>query len=356
MSNPTTVVISDTHYHNFDQFSVTENGINSRLAHIIAATREAFDVALEKGATRVIHGGDCFHVRGKIIPSVLNPVMELYAEYTPKFSDGIYMIAGNHDLEGRDSEWISNASSALGGVGVQVITEPTMLGNVVLLPWFNNLDDLRAELAKLEGAQDVYMHGALNGVIKGIPDHGISYEELEKYDAKRFMFGHFHNHKVFTLESGKQVVSIGALTHQNFGDIHSRDGFMIVSDDRLEQHQTSAPKFVSIDMADIQDETDWIDAMGVANGNFVRLKADSLSNEESAVLRKEIREAGALGLTIVATPKEAFVTREGVVAQSETTGAITLESSVEGYIANANFKFAEAVKQEALSVLAESQE
>ncbi len=356
MTNPITVVISDTHYHNFDQFSTTnEQGVNSRLQHIIDATKYAFDSALKQGATRVIHGGDCFHVRGKIIPTVLNPVMKLYQEYAGKFADGIYMIAGNHDLEGRDSDWVSNASSALAGCGVTVITKPTMLGNVALLPWFNNLDDLRAELAKLKNVQDVYMHAALNGVISGIPDHGLSYEELGQYDAKRFFLGHFHNYKMFILPDDRKVISIGALTHQNFGDVGSRAGFIVLDDKQILQQETRAPKFVSIDMNDIESECDWADASIRMQGAFVRLKCDRLSNEEANTLRAEVMNAGAEGLTIVAAPKESFVTREGVNTVQE-RGSVTLESSIEAYIDNAQFDLADEIKAEALSVLADSQE
>lgn len=348
-------LISDTHYHNFDQFSTTVDGVNSRLLHIIEATREAFEHALKEGATRVIHDGDCFHVRGKIIPSVLNPVLNLYKEYEGKFEDGIHMIAGNHDLEGRDSEWVSNASSALQGVGVNVVTEPTWIDEeTLLMPWFANLDDLREELSNQlddsNGNAHVHLHAPLNGVISGIPDHGFSYEELAKYKAKRFYFGHYHNHKVFDIDDDKSVVSVGALTHQNFGDISSRAGFILVEGDSVKHFETQAPKFVDVNMDLISEEEDYEDAVYHVPGNFVRVRASELSIEESSSLKNDMKERGALGVSIVATPKTNVTERKDSV---DTEKSETLEGSIESYVESRDSIRKNRVVKEALAVLQE---
>lgn len=348
-------LISDTHYHNFDQFSTTVDGINSRLTHIVNATREAFDEALKQGVKRVIHDGDCFHVRGKIIPSVLNPVLDLYKEYEGKFEDGIHMIAGNHDLEGRDSDWVSNASSSLAGVGVNIVTEPTWIDDeTLLMPWFANLDDLRAELEKqLEGKSGnthVHFHAPLNGVISGIPDNGFSYEELADFNAKLFFFGHYHNHKVFEIDGERKVVSVGALTHQNFGDIKSKAGYLFVRGDELEHKETSAPRFVDVNMDEVIDENDYENATLNVRGNFVRVRASELSVEESNTLRNEMKELGALGVSIVATPKTNVTERKDSV---DTKGSETLEGSIESYVDSRDSIRKDRVKKESLAVLQE---
>lgn len=114
----TFVAISDTHLHNWSQFAIpTESGINSRLLQILKAIEEAACAADYHAPAGVVptvyHGGDLFHVRGSLTPSVLNAVLDFFKTIHRDYGVRFRMIAGNHDLETKDSCPMGNAAAAL---------------------------------------------------------------------------------------------------------------------------------------------------------------------------------------------------------------------------------------------------
>ncbi len=345
--------VSDTHFHNFTRFATTlEGGINSRLQYTIDAMIEAVNFAEKQGINTIIHGGDCFHVRGQISPTVLNPVMDLFSWITEEKGMSVYMIAGNHDLESKESDELSNTASALDAVGVNVINEPTVIEslNLVLIPWSSSLSALNEKLAKYAKELDTnvsqytaVIHAPLNGVISGIPDHGLEPSDLAKHGFKRIMCGHYHNHMDFG-----NVVSIGALTHQTFGDIHSKAGFIIEDEmGNLTHHSTSAPRFVDLTE---EDPTNQIEFEECVNGNFVRAKLEDAEQKDIANIKNDLDAAGALGSLISnITTKHAGATRT-----SATKSGASIESSVAAWVKGRGFADYQAdIEKEAISILSE---
>lgn len=345
------LIISDTHYHNFGRFSTTDSdGVNSRLKQIVAATQEAFDAAKAAGVKTVLHAGDCFHVRGKISPTVLNPVLELYKQAVADGLD-VYMIAGNHDLESRESSELTNTASALSAVGVTVINETTIVEDIkcVFVPWHSSLSELKQQLsdsaAKIN-AEDytAVIHAPMNGVIAGIPDHGLEASELAKFGYKRIYCGHYHNHIDFG-----SVVSIGSLTHQTFGDIHSKAGYVIEQNDKLTHFETSAPKFVDLDVEAPETQDEFEDAV---RGNFVRARLEDATESDLATLRSELEKAGALGSTVTNVPTKSNTTaRTGV---STAKSGATIESSVSAWMKSRGFaQHSAEIEKAAINILSE---
>lgn len=125
----TFVAISDTHLHNWSQFAIpTESGINSRLLQILKAIEEAACAADYHAPAGVVptvyHGGDLFHVRGSLTPSVLNAVLDFFKTIHRDYGVRFRMIAGNHDLETKDSCPMGNAAAALNSLPfVEVVSE-----------------------------------------------------------------------------------------------------------------------------------------------------------------------------------------------------------------------------------------
>src|SRR5471030_1191680 len=96
-------LISDSHNHPWSQFAETTSlGVNTRLQIILDETYRAAQTLKAVGGKTLIHAGDLFHVRGKIAPSVLNPTKDLYKRLVDEGFD-IIILAGNHDLEGKES-------------------------------------------------------------------------------------------------------------------------------------------------------------------------------------------------------------------------------------------------------------
>src|SRR3569833_3315235 len=117
-------VMSDTHNHGWSAFAtVLPSGVNSRLQIILDETWRCAQEIKKAGGDTLYHGGDLFHVRGSIAPSVLNPTTDCYRAI---IEDGIQVVidAGNHDLEGKEAARVSSAITALEGVGCKVVNKP----------------------------------------------------------------------------------------------------------------------------------------------------------------------------------------------------------------------------------------
>lgn len=333
MSEPI-LLISDTHLHDWTAFSRTlPTGVNSRLQEILNAQQEAVRKLKAADGERVYNAGDTFHVRGKVTPSVLNPATDLYAQMV-NGGIGVYVIPGNHDLEGRDSHRVSNAVTALESVGVIVAhepkhTAPTDNWHVVMFPWYADVNDLLVAMAKErklyapEDLVDAIIHAPIDKVLPHLPDHGLSADSLADLGYNRVFSGHYHHHK----DMGRGVYSIGALTHQTFGDIGSKAGYLLVYPDRVEHFESSAPKFV-----EVTGEETPAELAEKVKGNYVRCRLEVSSDKELEEIRSELLGQGAAGVVI--TPvKKVVVSRAGSTAAS---GA-SIESSIGEFVTKKGF-------------------
>lgn len=307
-------IISDTHNHNWSVFShVLPSGVNSRLQHILDETWRAAETVKALGGNTLIHCGDIFHVRGSVAPSVLNPTIDLYGKIYNELGVNVYLLAGNHDLEGKNSSRLGNAGEAMIASGVWVIshTYADEKNRRLFVPYFDSCDQVRKELLDFQSGRSVadvaewkvYLHAPLNGVLTGIPDHGFSPEELESYGFQHVFCGHYHNHREF-----EGVTSVGALTHQTFSDVDSAAGFITYTDDgELMHYPSNAPRFVDFDERWLDSELDMLEYV---SGNYLRVKLESATNEEVEELRKLLTAEGALAVQVVQVPK-ITVSREG---------------------------------------------
>lgn len=325
-------LMADIHFHSWSAFSsVNENGINSRLQIQLDEVRRCASEVKEAGGTKIVIAGDVFHVRGSLAPSVLNPVMDLFSELT---EDGfeIEILAGNHDLEGKNADRISSAITALERAGCKVINHPYSDGAYLsYVPWMNSIKELKETLdtAKSVAGGDLILHAPIDDVIPGLPEHGLTAKYLSDLGWKRVFSGHYHNHKDF--ENG--VYSIGALCHQTWSDVGTKAGFLIVHDDKVVWRKSHAPAFV-----DIHGDTPLEDIPLLVDGNYVRIK----TTENKAAKLQELRswlteECGASGV-IIQSIKESKETRTTSVKSG-----LTLEASVKSYIDTGEFENKEAL-------------
>ena len=143
MTNPYGVA-SDVHCHSWSAFSTVDaDGVNSRLRIILDELLRAAKVLKKRGGNRLIICGDLFHVRGSVKPSVMNPTYETF-EQISKMGIDVDAIAGNHDLEGNDSDELGNAMQTLGAIrGFTPITSPRVNEQFAFFPWYAKLDHLR---------------------------------------------------------------------------------------------------------------------------------------------------------------------------------------------------------------------
>ena len=320
------VLSSDQHAHNWSQFSqVGADGINTRLAAILAEIERSADTLLKAGGTHMFLGGDLFHVRGRIEPEVLNPTMDLFKRICAK-GIKVHAIAGNHDLSGKFSSKLGNAMQALDEIeGFMAITTPTLVKmtengqpttEVMMIPWIEDLNDLRSVCKSHAGVdRDLIIHAPLNGVIKGLPDHGLDPVEVAAWGYKRVFIGHYHSHQ----EPVPGVYSIGATAHQTWSDPDTIAGFIVVDETSIQHYETAAPQFVNVD--DGQFDANYV------FGNYCRLRLKDADEQTIKDLRVNLIASGALGIVDHSSKK-----REVRRGAASTSGNVTLEVSVATFV------------------------
>lgn len=320
---------SDQHAHAWSQFSsVDPDGVNSRLRIILNEIDRAGTTVALAGGDTLIGAGDLFHNRGEIKPSVFNPTVKQFQSHSGRWKD--VLIPGNHDLEGKDASELGNAMQALDALpSCTVCMEPTLVGDVWVFPWFQDLNVLRAEMTKrADPTKDAIIHAPVNGVIKGIPDHGLEAAELAAMGYRRVFSGHYHDHKV--MEGGK-VISIGATTHQTWSDPGTGAGFILVYEDRIEFHESEAPKFVDLTHELIEEaDAHGLSVGDLVEGNYVRIKLTDVTEKEIKEWRQSTLDRGARGCIVLATKKNPATVRTGAGGAT----AVSLAASVEHFIRN----------------------
>lgn len=357
MTDKPYLLVSDIHAHVWSAFATVDAaGLNSRLHIQLNELERAADELIKRGGNLMFIAGDLGHVRGSVDPEVFNPVHATLTAITAK-GIIIIMIPGNHDLKGKETSELGNAFQTMGSIAtkggqVRVITKPKLVWkgdgghHVAMIPWCSNLAALDAALNELEpsvilaGKQnvDLIIHAGIDGVLDGVPSGGLSAVNVAGWGFKRVFAGHYHNHKVM---EGGDVISIGATTHQNWGDIGTKAGFVFVYPDRIEWQASHAPEFVEISSEDAPEEIPLI-----VDGNYVRIRSMKLSDAEIKTFRKELEGMGARGVSFQVA-REAVVAREGAVAGKTST----LDESVDKFIGTLTDIDVAAVKTECADVL-----
>ncbi|PLC44489.1 serine/threonine protein phosphatase [Ralstonia pickettii] len=339
-------IISDTHHHSWSAFSTTlPSGVNSRLQQTLDETKRCAEEVRKAGGNYIAHAGDLFHVRGSIAPSVLNPTLDCYGEII-KSGINIVILAGNHDLEGKEALRVSSAITALEGVGCKIINSweagLAATDHVAMIPWNPSIEGLKKQIEDIDPADrpgcDLILHAPVDGVIPGLPDHGLSAEYLAKLGFRRVFSGHYHHHKEF--EGG--VYSIGSLTPQTWSDVDKKSGFLIVYEDRVRWMKSHAPEFVEIDSA-----TDPADIPTIVDGNYVKATIRTANVAEVESLRAYLIDSGAKGVVLNVQKDATAPTRSGTVIRS----GVTLDQSVQDYIAASSIPEAAAVAKACQDVL-----
>lgn len=341
------LLLSDIHAHLWSTFDQKTAEGSARLQIILDEIQRAADELQRAGGEMIVIAGDIFHVRGKIEPSVFNPVARLFQELI-NTGFTITAIPGNHDLESRDTTEIGNAFQSFNSmIGFDAVTQRKAISIdsdnwIAFVPWQSTLDALRAEVKKFPTDRvnvDLVIHAGIDGVIAGMPEHGLSSAEVASWGFKRVFAGHYHNHKV--MEDGK-VISIGATTHQTWGDIGSKAGYLLVYPDRIQYCASRAPSFVEVD-----ETTDKDDLFSLVNGNYVRIRGLKLTDDEVKAWRKLlVEEYGARGVIFQVTREKVSVRATPVVSK-----ALSLDASIAAYVDTLGEEDAEAIKADCQDIL-----
>lgn len=342
-------LLADLHLHPWSAFATTtSDGQNGRLVGLLNEIDRAAQEVSTAGGNKLILAGDVFHVRGSVAPSVLNAVRDRLKTLATLYGVEFHIMPGNHDLEGKESTRLSSAVTALEDRHVLVHNfagAPPGFGlKVVLVPWVESIDALKATCEEIanntadSSETDLILHAPIDGVIKGLPDHGLSPDYLAGLGFKRVFAGHYHNHKQvhagFAIggaadEPSKrqgEVYSIGALAHHTWSDVGSKAGFLIVYPDRVDWRKSHLPEFIDLSqLAGLEPD----EVPLLVDGNYVRVRVEASKTKEVEKARQELLDMGARGVIVQAQPKAP--TREGATSATVASGA-SLEVSVSDFI------------------------
>lgn len=345
---PPYLLFSDVHFHNWSAFSViSESGINSRLEYQIEEMHRAYSALREAGGALAVCAGDLFHVRGKLAPSVINPVRDFFREQDFNDTETV-ILSGNHDLESEDADDLTSSVSVISSsrtIAINDACEVSADPNIYMIPWRSDLSALREEIRVLnetsdpDNPYDLIIHAPMNEVLMNIPNVGLNASEFDGMNFKRVFAGHYHNHKRLS----DKVYSCGATGHQTWNDPGTQAGWCLVYDDKVDFHASKQPQFVTVPIGTTEED------MIECDGHFIRADIEDPTPEKIVALREYVLGHGAAGVTIRALVGKKESTREG----GETVSA--LDSLSDSIIKFATEKHSEKVAIECGRILKEAQ-
>lgn len=345
-------LMADLHLHSWSAFSsIDESGMNTRLKGLLNEIYRCAKEVKAAGGEYIVVAGDVFHVRGSVAPTVLNSLKDTLDRIGDELDIHFVIMPGNHDLEGKDSARLSSAVTALESDYVRVVNSISMPSGLdsILVPWFESVEELKKQIeGYLKAASwdteecDLILHAPIDGVIAGLPAHGLTPEYLASLPVKRVFAGHYHFHKNFD----NKVYSIGALAHHTWSDIGTKAGFLIVSDDAVDWRKSHLPEFIDLSKIEGLEEEE---IPMLVDKNYVRLRVESSSGAEIEDAKKQLLSFGAAAVTVQAMPKPTVRETEG--GTSIVKAGASLEESVRSYISEMKDVPTELVIKEAFAIL-----
>jgi len=239
-----------------------------------------------------------------------------------------YFIPGNHDLFYRGRREVFSTIWAKHIPRIQIIHEPTTIGDVTLCPWLVG-DEWRA----LQKKRGDYLFGHLelpnfymNAMVK-MPDHGeIQVEHLSKFE---YIFsGHFHKR-----QHSSNVVYIGNPFPHNYSDAWDDErGMMTLEWGGKPEFFTwpDQPTFRTTNLSTLIDQADAI----IKPNQYLKVTLDiDISFEEATYIKEKFMQDYAIReMTLIQLPKlvegptELDIKTFETVDQIVNNGLVTIQS------------------------------
>jgi DNA repair exonuclease SbcCD nuclease subunit len=211
------------------------------------------DVAKANNCETAIFCGDWNHNRNNINISTMNVGLECLEKIGKSFEKTIF-FPGNHDLYYKDRRDTNSIAFAKHVPGITVVTEPTVVDNVSLIPWL-----IGEEWRSISKLKSQYMFGhfelplfMMNAMVQ-MPDTGELKDE--HFGNNKYVFtGHFHKR-----QSRKNIHYIGNCFPHNFSDAWDDDRGMMVlewNSDPVYINWPNAPLYRNLKLSQLIDNMD----------------------------------------------------------------------------------------------------
>lgn len=207
----------------------------------------------------LMHLGDVYDSRQSINLKVLNLGIEIFEDLSAIFKDGIFIICGNHDIFGRNTNEINSLKSLKWIPRVKIFEEPETIQfgpkKVFLMPWRKDHDAERETLMTVKEPHDyMFCHTDLKGLMfnKFVRiDAGLDYADMDKFE--RVYSGHIHYSQTF----GKMRM-LGSPFQLTRSDTDNAKGITVLdleTGDEEYYENNYSPKFVRITFDKVLNST-----------------------------------------------------------------------------------------------------
>jgi len=178
--------------------------------------------AKENNCETCIFLGDWHHQRAAINVDTLSYSLDNLEKLSKNF-DITYFLLGNHDLYYKETREVSSMAFARNIERIKIISEPTVINNVALIPWL-----VGEEWRTIRDIETDYTFGhfelpnfLMNAMVR-MPDIAeIKHEDFNK--QKQVFTGHFHHRQI----SGN-IQYLGSPFAQNYADASDPERGMMV--------------------------------------------------------------------------------------------------------------------------------
>jgi DNA repair exonuclease SbcCD nuclease subunit len=268
------MLVSDLQQNRWKSYpECNEEGINLRLLDTEKELGRLQKIAVKNKVEALFVLGDIFEARNELHISVLNSIFRALCHFSYN-GIRVVLLVGNHDRAGIGTEHALEVFSTF----CDVIDKPTRLeaplNFVTAIPFLPEKALTEKAIAEFTDADTrlIIAHTSVD-VERGLPAQftqgGIPLSAIPRH--MKFVSGHYHK---FTELIKNQAYFLGSMLHvdQSDVDIEKFYGVYDSEKDVLRFFPTKGPRFVHIDLPDIQDAT--LERLEpVIRGNFVTVNS-----------------------------------------------------------------------------------
>jgi DNA repair exonuclease SbcCD nuclease subunit len=289
------------------------------------------DQCKENDVDLIIFMGDWHHARSKVGSETLK-----YSYKGTKLLNEcgipVLFLIGNHDLFYRENRSVHSLPWLYEMDNITVIDDPTVMDDVLLVPWLVESDDLK-QIANVK-VKYAFGHFELPGFLMNekyaFPDkEGIL--KSEDMDHLEYVFsGHFHARQKRTMKSGCEIHYIGNPFPHDFNDVNDRErGMMILEYDNKPQYINwpDAPYYEKLTLSQLLEQPEKFD-----NNSHIKVIQDvEMTSTEKDELRQTLLEN--FGIVHVSIEPDRTKDKDGNQIVSEDDEVSDIEN-VELYVVN----------------------
>jgi len=224
----------------------------------------------------LVHLGDVYDSRQSLNLRVLNLGIEIFEELSTIFKDGIFIICGNHDIYGKNTNDINSLKSLKWIPGIKIFEEPETIKfgkrKVFLMPWRKDHEAEREILSKVDEHDYMFCHTDLKGLLfnKFVRiEEGLNYDDMSKFN--RVYSGHIHYSQNF----GKMRM-LGSPYQLTRSDTDNPKGITVLDlETEFEEYYENnySPKFVRLTFEKVLNSTPE-ELSKIFKNNFIDILVD----------------------------------------------------------------------------------